>query len=379
MRKIASHLVLTPQGLLPNRVVTFDDDGTVLSVEECRTTDRMAGVEWYGGILIPGMVNAHCHLELSYLRGRIAPHEGFSGFAAGLRASRSLATDEQIRQSIEYWDAVMWQQGVQAVGDVCNSEHSLEVKSRSRIYYHSFAEVYGLNRCDASPVEGLCRRARELALEVSVTPHSLYSLSDEAYVDCCRSPRLSLHFAESAEEMELFERRGAMWEWYQRAGFNAPFIGQYDSPVERLMALTPATRKMLLVHACEVTEEDVRRIDSHFEERPVWVVCPLSNDFISELKPPTGALLECGSRVAIGTDSLSSNTTLSMVAEMRAMPEVPLAVRLEWATIGGAEALGVESQFGRFVEGARPGAVVIEGVDFERMQLTERANSRRIV
>ncbi len=371
--------MLTPQGLLPNRVVTFDEQGAVLSVEECRTPDRMAGVEWYGGILIPGMVNAHCHLELSYLRGCVAPHEGFAGFARGLRESRGRASEEQIRQSIAYWDAAMWQEGVAAVGDVCNGTHSFETKARSRICYHTFAELYGLNSVDAEPMTRLCRRAEELGLRVSVTPHSLYSLRDEAYGACLQSELLSIHFAESDEEMALFERRGAMWEWYQKAGFEAPFIGRYASPIERLVTLTPADRKVMLIHACRVSTEDIRRVESHFVERPVWVVCPLSNDFISELRPPVDQLLECGSRVAIGTDSLSSNTTLSMVAEMRAMPEVPLQTRLEWATIGGAEALGMEGVLGRFVEGTRPSAVVIEGVDFEAMQLTERAVGRRIV
>jgi cytosine/adenosine deaminase-related metal-dependent hydrolase len=123
----------------------------------------------------------------------------------------------------------------------------------------------------------------------------------------------------------------------------------------------------------------IKRVESHFENRPSWVVCPPSNDFISQLTPPIEALMECDSKVAIGTDSLSSNTTLSMVAEMAAMPQVPLEVRLRWATKGGAEALGLEDKFGEFRRGLQSGAVVIEGVDFESMQLTPQSLSRRIL
>lgn len=379
MRKIASHLVLTPQGLERNRLVVFDDNGTVLGIEECPAPDRMAGVEWYSGVLIPGMVNAHSHLELSYVQGCITPHEGFSGFARGLRASRHLATPEFMRSRAEWWDAKMWSDGVQAVGDVCNGTLTFELKSRSHIYYRNFVELYGLAHHDTSAVEGVLDQALEMGLDASITPHSLYLLSDDAYRAACHSERLSIHFDESAEEVELFEHRGAMWEWYSSAGFSAPFIDHYASPEERLLTLTPADRQVLLVHACMADEQTVRRVEAHFENRPSWVVCPLSNDFISQLTPPVEALMKCGSRVAIGTDSLSSNTTLSMTAEMAAMPQVPLEMRLQWATRGGAEALGLENGLGEFREGLRPGAVVIEGVDFERMQLTDESRSRRVL
>lgn len=379
MRKIASHLVLTPQGLKPNRVVTLTDDGTVVAIEECASPDRCEGVEWYGGVLIPGMVNAHCHLELSMVRGAVRLHAGFSGFAHDLREARAAATEEQARSSAEYWDSAMWQSGVQAVGDVCNSNLTFALKSRSAIRYHNFVELYGLGRRDTSAVEGVLAEARNMGLAATITPHSLYSLSDEAYTAAAADERLSVHFAESDEEMGLFEQKGAMWEWYQSAGFCAPFIGRYASPAERLVALTPTERQMVLVHACRASADDIRMVESHFTRRPVWVVCPRSNDFISELTPPTRALVECDSRVAIGTDSLASNHSLSMIEEIAAMPEVPLEMRLRWATRGGAEALGMERELGSFEVGLRSGAVIVEGVDFASMQLRGDATTRRIV
>lgn len=379
MRHLTAPYILTPEGLRRNRIVTVADDGTIVEIRECHNPDREESVEWYNGVLIPGMVNAHCHLELSYVRGKVTPHGGFAGFAQGLRAARHGVSTDQMTQAAELWDNTMWQAGVEAVGDVCNGSLTFEVKRRSRIHYHNFVELYGLGQHNATEVRELAEQAREMGLSATPTPHSLYSLRDEAYADVIDSQRLSLHFAESREEVDLFSQQGAMWEWYRSAGFEAPFIGQYGSPVERLLALTPRNRQMVLVHACEVSHEDVKAIESHFEVAPVWVVCPRSNDFISELRPPVEVLRECGSKVAVGTDSLASNTTLDMMAELSAMPTVPLAERLQWATHGGAEALGMEQSLGSLRVDTRPGVVLVEGVDFESMQLRPGATSRRLV
>ena len=379
MRRIAAPYVLTPEGLQRGVMIEVADDGTVTALRECHAPDRQESLEWYNGILMPGMVNAHCHLELSYMHGKVAPHGGFAGFARGLRAARGSATPDEMVAAAELRDREMWSAGVQAVGDVCNDALTFGVKSHSRISYHNFVELYGLGRRSADAAEEVLAKALDAGLRATITPHSLYSLRDETYIAATRDERLSVHFAESAEEVELYQRRGAMWEWYGVAGFEAPFIGRYASPTERLLALTPPNRRMVLVHACMVTEQEVRQIEGHFEEPPVWVVCPLSNDYISRLTPPVEVLRRCGVRVAVGTDSLSSNTDLDMVAELRAMPSVPLVERLVWATEGGAEALGLGDVFGRLAVGRRPGVVLIEGVDFEAMQLRPSATSRRLI
>lgn len=360
-------------------MVEVQDDGTIVALRECPNPDRQESLEWYNGILMPGMVNAHCHLELSYMHGKVEPYGGFSGFARGLRAARGCATTDEMVAAAEWRDREMWSAGVQAVGDVCNYTLTFGVKARSRILYHNFVELYGLGRHNAEAAQRVLGQALEAGLRATVTPHSLYSLRDEAYIDSIRDQRLSVHFAESAEEVELYQQRGAMWEWYGVAGFDAPFIGHYTSPTQRLLTLTPQNRQMVLVHACMVTEQEVRQIERHFTHPPVWVVCPRSNDYISRLVPPVEVLRRCGARVAVGTDSLSSNTDLNMVAELQAMPSVPLAERLEWATTGGAKALGIDDTLGRLSVGLRPGIALLEGVDFASLQLLPHAHSRRLM
>ena len=126
-----------------------------------------------------------------------------------------------------------------------------------------------------------------------------------------------------------------------------------------------------------MTEEDVERITAHFGGRVTWVLCPCSNRYISRLAPPVAMLRRKGVRIAVGTDSLASNTALDMVAELRALGDVPLEELLAWATVDGARALGIDGMNG-FEEGSRSGAVLLSGVDWNRMRLTEDSRTERI-
>ena len=117
----------------------------------------MPGTEFYAGLLLPGMVNAHCHLELSYLRGAIPEGCGFAGFAAGMGRVRGRFAAQEREVAADAADAAMERAGIAAVGDVANDETAFGVKSRSRMRYHTFAEVFGLHTTDARGVRGLLR------------------------------------------------------------------------------------------------------------------------------------------------------------------------------------------------------------------------------
>lgn len=363
--------------------MTLDDQGTVLEVSAPPNPDSMPGVEFYAGILIPGMVNAHTHLELSYLRGAIAPGSGFVGFAAGLRENRGRFTPEQIAGAIDYWDARMWAEGVQAAGDICNGESTFGIKRKSRIHYHSFAELFGLEADEtaAGQIAGVAAQARRMGLPASVTPHSTYSLNEQGFVLAVgggENTPLSIHFMESPGEKELYEDRGEMKEWYERAGMRTDFTSLYNSPAERIVKLVPAVRKVLLVHNTLIGEKDIELLATHFGDNLTLVICPLSNRYITGLTPPYGLLRRSGVRIAVGTDSLASNWSLSMIDELKAVRGVPLEQMLAWATVGGAQALGIDSRFGSLEKGKRPGIVLLSGVDWETMTLTGDARCRRL-
>ena len=152
-RRIASNLLWTPQGLLRNPLVGVAADGRILFVGTCPEPDRSPGTEFYAGVLAPGLVNAHCHLELSYLLGAIPERCGFAGFASAMSQVRERFSAEQRAQAVEAADAAMWQAGIEAVGDISNGDATFAVKSRSRIAYRTFVEFFGLRA--ASPGDSM--------------------------------------------------------------------------------------------------------------------------------------------------------------------------------------------------------------------------------
>lgn len=340
----------------------------------------MERVEFYSGILIPGMVNAHSHLELSYLKGEIEPGSGFAGFAQKMGAVRNNFTEQERLRAIELYDARMWHEGIVAVGDICNDDSTFACKARSPIYYYNFLELFGLNTTSADAVLSLRQRARECGLTADVTPHSLYSLNEAGFKAAldCGAELLSIHFMESPGESELYERYGDLWQWYQKCGFEVDFMG-YSSPVERLVRSIDPERRVLLVHNVCTRGEDVARVEEHFSTGATWVLCPESNKYISGMLPAMDMLMEQGVRIALGTDSLASAWDLSMVSQMRIFEDVPLEKRLEWATINGACALGIESWCGSLEVGKRPGVVLLTGVDSSSGKFTPDARTRRII
>lgn len=362
-------------------MVTLDPDGTVVSVETREGVDSLGGVEFYSGLLIPGMVNAHTHLELSYLKGHVAAGGGFMRFADGLTAQRGGFTRGDMERAAGYNDARMYAEGVSAVGDIANGNLTFGIKERSGIRYHTFLELFGLD-AHIDDIRPLAGEAAARGLNATLTPHSTYSLNDAAFRDAAggkeNSP-LSVHFMESREEEELFSERGGMWDWYARRGLTTDYTGLYDSPVDRIVRSIPSGRRILLIHNTFITRREVDALTAHFGDRVTFVLCPRSNRYINDADPPARMLLDAGVRVAVGTDSLASNTSLSMIEELKALHGIPLETRLKWATLSGAEALGIDDVYGSLEAGKRPGVALVEGVDWERMELLPPASVRRIV
>ncbi|MCC8036486.1 MAG: amidohydrolase family protein [Rikenellaceae bacterium] len=381
LRRLAAHFTLTPGGLERNIVVTVDGRGRIAGLDRCSAPDRNHGVEFHSGILIPGLVNAHTHLELSHLKGVIPPGGGFSAFAAAMSASgRTPAGRQQRQQAASYRDALMWAEGVSAAGDISNTDITLEVKEHSRIVYHTFVEVFGLGTRSTQRFADILRLTKERGQAASLTPHSMYSLGQGLLEETLAGDDgiLSVHFMESRGEAELFQGRGQLWRWYNAAGFREDFTGVYLSPAARLIRSVPADRKILLVHDTFVSGDEVDEINGHFGGNATWVVCPRSNRYIENAAPPVGLLREKGCRIAVGTDSMASNGSLSVIEELKAL-DAPLEEALRWATIEGARALGMEGRLGSLEHGKTPGVVLVEKADMDNMRLTAQSSTRRLV
>ena len=374
-RKIASHYALINGRLERGIVVEVEASGIITDIIHATALDSMAGVEFYPGILTAGFINAHCHLELSYLRGAIAEGLGYGGFASAIGAVRGGYSDQERIHAAEVADALMWQQGVEAVADIANDELVMEVKRQSKIEYHTLFEFFGLRN---SSTEGHLTMAQRHP-NSHVTPHSTYSVQDAPFRDICLKNRelMSLHFLESKSEAELFSLRGSLWQWYERMGWECDFM-RYGTPTERVTQCVSSDTRLLLVHATEATKADIEHIESH-TTKATWVLCPESNRYISNACPPVELLRDAGARIAIGSDSLASARTLSIVDNLKLIDSIPLADLLTYATLNGATALGIEREKGSIEVGKRPGLVVIEGADLNELRLTDEASSRRII
>lgn len=380
-RKIAAHRALLPDRVLERPLVEVDSTGRVVSVgqyEDFATLDMSAGVEFCAGMLVPALVNAHTHLELSHLRGVIPCGCGYAGFAAGIARTRNAFTEEQRLEAMAAADREMFDAGIGLAGDIANDESSSGVKSESRITYRTFCEVFGLKTDNFERALEMSRK--DASGRFSVTPHSLYSLNDSLLRRVCSEGEgvLSIHFMESAAERELFEGRGPLREWFDAEGFICDFL-HYGSPAERLVKCIPADRSVMLVHCTCVSQQDIDLIMNHFRAPVHWCLCPSSNLHITGLQPDVGLLRRNGLNICLGTDSLASNSTLSLSGELRQLSEYPATEVLRWATSGGAEALGCGDTAGRIEKGLRCGLAAVSGVDFATDRFTEALSIKRIV
>ncbi len=341
--------------------------------------DSTSGVEFHSGILSAGFVNAHSHIELSYLRGAIAEGGGYAAFADSIAKMRDTFSEEERLSAVVEADHTMWQEGVDAVGDIVNGDTSFATKSASPIYYKNFAEVLGLRLCNLENQRALLKYPN-----TSLSPHSIYSVQDAPFREVCGTDcnePLSIHFLETEDEALLYCGEGSLHEWYGKVGFECDFL-HYGSPAKRIVECVPKDRSVLLVHNCALSEQDIEVLTNHFSMPLSFVLCPRSNAYISGVEPRSVELLrKAGSNIniCIGTDSLSSNWSLSMVEELKCFKNIPLAELLQWATINGAKALGIDDKYGTVEVGKRSGVICLSGVDLENFALTPRTKARRIL
>ena len=375
-RRIASHYALINGRLERNIIVDVDSQGTITAVERYDNIDREAHVEFYPGILIPGMINAHCHLELAYLQGAIAEGGGYATFASEIGRVRGNYTNDERLHAAKRADATMWNEGIEAIVDIANDDLVMPIKEQSHIQYNTLFEFFGLNNHNTTPLETLA----EQYPDASVTPHSTYSVQEQEFNHICKkySSLLSLHFLESESEALLYQHQGSLATWYSKMGWECEFL-HYKSPAERVARCVPADSRLLLIHNTCATRDDIAIIESALPNGATWVLCPESNRYISNMRPPVELLEEMGVNIAIGTDSLASARRLSMVDNMLLLGDIPLERLLTYATINGAKALGIDSVKGSIEVGKRPGLVIIKGIDYKTMRLTNETCSFRLL
>ncbi|MDR3287545.1 MAG: amidohydrolase family protein, partial [Prevotellaceae bacterium] len=389
MRKISANYIF-PINAKPieNGVLTIDDDGKITELSDIsENRENGDSIEFYEGVICPGFVNAHCHLELSHLKNLIPQHTGIVGFITGISEQRNIADAAEQLRLAKFYDEFMRAQGIVAVGDISNNDLTFELKKHSKIFYHTFVEVFS---CDENETDKILQKnqaiidyGKRLGLSISPTLHAPYSMCDKLFSEIkFRAQQygiLSYHNQESQAENDYFENNsGDFLTFYEK--FKMP-----DNPtptgktaIHRLLENINKQTKILLVHNTFTSENDYDFAVAA-NENITWTLCPQSNLYIENRLPPVEMLRRKNAKIAIGTDSLSSNTDISIIAELLAIAEkhedITLAELLTWATINGAKALGKDDILGTLEIGKTPGIVLIKNVDLQKMKLTEKSLS----
>lgn len=394
MNRIAAEYVFTLNEDKPirNGFVEFDSDGTVTSVGECSDPGRENA--FVKGAVVPGFVNTHCHLELSYLWKSFRKGTGMAGFIDQINEMRDNKSLDEKLHDISHWMKVMWDRGVSAMADISNCADTFAIKKASPMYTRTFLEVFGTEPQDCASVMENVLRLKAVAdgygLDAAPIPHACYTMSPELVTavsaEGLKSGFLSFHSEETEEEEDMLKYgRGAMWDNRKAAGMSVPPVTGKSSLlyfIDRLEKAHPAPfdEHILLVHEVCMDQEGidaVKKVMNH----PFVALCPLSNIFIHNALPPVSLMRRNGLKITVGTDSLSSNDDLDIVAELcclqDAFPEVGLNELLTWACHNGAEFLSKENEYGRIAVGMKPGLVAVENLDGDR--LTSESRSRRII
>jgi cytosine/adenosine deaminase-related metal-dependent hydrolase len=370
MRFIQADWIFTLSGKpVKNGIVAVKESG---EIQEVFSEENFFGdekVEKLNGSICPGFVNAHCHLELSHMKGKVAEKTTLPGFITALQSLRK-AEEEEIQLAIEKADNEMWENGIVAVGDICNSDDTIQQKTKSKIYYHSFIEVFGFNPNVADEVfnRALTLSEKLGSLSNSIVPHAPYSVSKELFLkikehSINHTKTLTIHNQETASENDLFKnKKGAMAEMLQQ--FKLDLSAWEHSGLNSLPSIInyfPQENPLILVHNTYTIEADIDVATSKHKNL-FWCLCPNANLYIENKLPDVNLFRKNNLKILIGTDSLASNYQLSIWEEIKTLQkyfqDIELNELLTWACKNGAEALQL-NQFGTIEKGKCPGLNLI--------------------
>ncbi len=352
--------------------VVVDDGGVVLDVGPAmavRARATGAAVERLSGVLLPGLINAHTHLELSGLRGKTAIGAGFVPWLTSLQRARAEEDEVERDAAIDRAIAHLVEVGVVAVGEVTNSLVAWRRLSR-RLLGTIFHEVFAMDRDAGLRAVSALDEARAEhappgdAFLYAVAPHALYSTHPDvvrAIVALARPGAPStMHLAEHAAERAFLATGKGPWVGFLESRGAGPALAAFpvpgQSPVALAAALGVVRENAALVH---LTDANAEELDVVAANVAVAVLCPRSNLSLETRLPPLLAMRSRGVVLALGTDSLASSPSLDPLAEARALsdrtPEVPAASLVAAALSGGARAIGWSRELGSIATGRRPG------------------------
>jgi aminodeoxyfutalosine deaminase len=391
MKRFSAQYVITNSGHpLKRAIITTEDDGTVINIEETFGNLREEhSLEFYNGVIIPGFVNCHCHLELSHMKDFINIGIGLCGFIDQVRNSRT--TDNQnIIMEAKSADQHMYASGVNLCADICNTSFTFNLKTESRISYLNLLEVFGIDPVKAThrmtEIIKISEIAGGLNLPFSFVPHSVYSLSLPLFrilrEITIKNKVTSIHFMETEGEADLVEKHsGPLMTSYMQSGLISAGIETVKSHSDAVLKEITRNGNLILVHNTFADRAIIRKVKRR--GNLFWCLCPNSNIFIENKIPPVDFLIEEGCIIVIGTDSLASNDKLDILEELKTLqfhyPSLSISELVSWATLNGAKALGMEDIYGKIETGKKPGLLLLQNVDLQNMKLLTDSFVTRLI
>ena len=357
------------------------EDQLVLITQKDGTIEAMVGIEDAGdevqnfeGIITPGFINAHCHLELSHMKGMIPAHTGLQEFVKQIVALRQV-DQESIQEAIVSAEAEMMANGIVAVGDISNTLDTLSQKAKHNLAYYSFVELYDLDpTLAADKIKAgleIQKQFQENCVRASLVPHAPYSVTNNLWNLLSAHfgiHTISIHNQETPDENDFFKTKtGSFLGMYERTKVNLDFFEATGlSSLQSILPVFKKTHHGILVHNSFTSAEDIQAVHAAMDNA-FWCLCPNANQYIEQTMPPIELMRSKNAKMVIGTDSYASNWSLNVLDELKTIqqhhPQIPLEEMLGWATLNGAQALQMDKHLGSFEQGKKPGVVMIKGID----------------
>ncbi len=361
--------------LSEKKVLVTNEKGKVMGIID--SAEAGEDVNCFKGIISPGFINAHCHLELSHLKNIIPEKTGLIDFVFKVVTGRHFLKEE-ILDAIENAEKEMLQNGIVAVGDICNNSLTLFQKKKKQLQYYNFIETSGwlpqiaAARFDKSKI--IYEEFIKSDLNASIVPHAPYSVSKnlwEKMISYFSGKTISIHNQETADEDLFFlEGKGNFTKMYEMMNIDNSFyhVQKVRSVAGYFEKFSPAA-SVILVHNTFTKQEDIDFIKANKNKDQLvsFCLCPNANLYIENAIPPVDLFLESDCPIVLGTDSLASNHQLNILEEIktivRSFPEIKTEILLQCATFNGAKALQMEKDLGSFEKGKTPGIILIENTE----------------
>ena len=389
-RKFKADYLFTGEQLLNDKnILIIDENGKIEEIVSA--LDEGADLEIFKGIITPGFINAHCHLELSHLKEVIPEKTGLVDFVFEVVSKRYFA-EEEIIEAIEKAEKEMNQNGIVAVGDICNYATTISQKIKRNLSYYNFIEISGW----LPEIAEVRFEKRKMALDqfeknnlvASIVPHAPYSVSEvlwEKIIPLFSGKTITIHNQETADE-DLFFKNGSgdFLRMFEKMKIdNSFYTPKRVRSVESYFDKFSSAASVILVHNTFTQQQDLDFINQHKNKDQLvsFCLCPNANLYIENAMPPVDLFLKNNLNIILGTDSLASNHHLSILEEIKTIakkyPEIETGTLLKWATINGAKALQMDKDLGSFEKGKKPGIVLIENLD--GMKIKPESKIRQLI